>query len=89
MHIQDFDVGSNYKIALKDWRTPDGEKIVGKTSINTILEPASKLNTTFGGEEAPEMVVNEWQDFLRVKCLDTSKVYLLHPRTISSAVKLD
>jgi len=89
MQIPDFKVGSTYRITRKDWKTPDGDIITGKESINTILEPASKSNTSLDGEEPSEMVLKEWQAFLRVKCIGNGKIHLLHPRTISFAEKLD
>lgn len=89
MQVQDFKVGSTYRIARKDWKTPDGDIITGKESINTILEPASKFNTSLDGEEPSEILLKEWQAFLRVECIGNGTIHFLHPRTISFAVELD
>ncbi|WP_286824062.1 hypothetical protein [Idiomarina sp. UBA1919] len=89
MNIQDFDVGATYKITRVNWKTPFGEVITGRESINLILEPTDEFNTTLDGEKPPKMAISDWQNVLRVKCLDSGKVHLLDPLIVSHAVKLD
>jgi hypothetical protein len=85
MKISDFKVGLTYKILTKDWEAPDGKMIPGKEYEQTILEPANKDNRLLDGETPSDSVIEEWQEFLRVKCSKSKKTHLIHPRSILSA----
>lgn len=85
MQLTDFKIGSTYKIKTKDWETPFGETIYGKEFVKTILEPASKDNTSWDGDVPPDSVIHEWQQFLRVRCEGNGKIHFIHPRKILEA----
>lgn len=85
MKLSDFDIGKTYKAKQIDWITPDDEVIKGKEYLVTVLEPANKNNSLWDDEVPPDSVIYDWQTFLRVQCVVSKKVFLLHPNNIKSA----
>ena len=84
----DFEIGENYQISIKNWESPTGEVIQGKVKICEVLEPANVNNSTYDGEPATEAEVNNLSAFLRVYDPVKRSIHLIAFETIKSFLKL-
>lgn len=85
MRVNDFIVGTMYRIKLFDWESPDGDIVPGKELLRCILEPVNESNSAFEDGPAPSYILSEWMAFLRVQNPDTGDIHLLNPERIEFA----
>lgn len=87
MNLDEFTIGSSYAVTTKDWTTPLGDLVLGKSMTVTVLPPQELGEaTTFDGDEvvsASALEVETRKSFLRVRRPD-GKVQLLDPEIIST-----
>jgi ABC-type protease/lipase transport system fused ATPase/permease subunit len=86
MRLNEFKIGVTYQVRTAEWEAPSGAMVPGKTLTRRVLEPVNQHNAAWKDGEAPESVIEQWQEFLRVEDPDTGKVHLLHPNTIETAM---
>lgn len=88
MQLNEFKTGVTYQIRVAEWEAPSGEVVPGKNLTRRVLEPANQHNSTWADGAAPESVIKQWQEFLRVEDPCTGQVHLLHPTTVESAIEV-
>jgi len=85
VNVNDFEIGTTYRMRAADWEAPTGQIAPGKEMVRRILVPADQTNSSLESEPAPAHVIQEWQKFLRVEDINSGNVHFLHPETIDSA----
>lgn len=86
MKFEDFETGKTYQITTKAWETPDGDVVLGKVKVRTILPPVSPANIPIDVSPGEG---RSWANFLRVYNDERKREHFIHPDTIESATVCD